>query len=94
MSNLNTKNNKFWKSSYLLRTEVKKAPQKFTDFAKIANENISLLRMKHPNKYSKNIKERGPLIVRKFRKKRKSDKDFHCNNNNYKNVQISKRLDS
>ena len=68
---INTKNNKFWKSSYLLRTEVNKAPQKSTDFATIANENFSLLRMKHPNKYSKNIKERGPLIVRKFEKAQK-----------------------
>ena len=37
--------------------EVKKAPQKSTDFAKIANENFSLLRMKHPEQYRKNIKD-------------------------------------
>ena len=53
MSNLNTKNNKE-KEFILIKNGGKEGPQTSTDFAKIANENLSLLRMKHPNKYRKN----------------------------------------
>ena len=46
---INTKINKFCKLLYLRRTKLKKALQRSTNFAKIANENFALLKKKLTN---------------------------------------------
>ena len=83
---INTKDNKFRKILYLLRTEVKKAIQKSSNFKKVREHKLYIAKkeINTLKQYDKNIKKTNLAKTQ--------ISQMHANNS-YKTFQISKRSD-